>query len=98
MSKSEKAHQRDRPATPAVTPPRRRAEMPVVSIEQAIEDVKQGKFLVVVDDEDRENEGDLFIAADFVSADAINFMATHGRGLICTPLEGSRLDDLGIEP
>ncbi|MGB2938906.1 MAG: bifunctional 3,4-dihydroxy-2-butanone-4-phosphate synthase/GTP cyclohydrolase II [Candidatus Dormiibacterota bacterium] len=72
--------------------------MPVVNIEQAIDDVKQGKFLVVVDDEDRENEGDLFIAADFVSADAINFMATHGRGLICTPLEGSRLDDLGIEP
>ncbi|HEV3233307.1 MAG TPA: bifunctional 3,4-dihydroxy-2-butanone-4-phosphate synthase/GTP cyclohydrolase II [Candidatus Dormibacteraeota bacterium] len=72
--------------------------MPVVNIEQAIDDVKQGKFLIVVDDEDRENEGDLFIAADFVSADAINFMATHGRGLICTPLEGSRLDDLGIEP
>jgi 3,4-dihydroxy 2-butanone 4-phosphate synthase/GTP cyclohydrolase II len=69
-----------------------------VNIEQAIDDVKQGKFLIVVDDEDRENEGDLFIAADFVSADAINFMATHGRGLICTPLEGSRLDDLGIEP
>ncbi|MDP9325155.1 MAG: bifunctional 3,4-dihydroxy-2-butanone-4-phosphate synthase/GTP cyclohydrolase II [Candidatus Dormibacteraeota bacterium] len=72
--------------------------MPVVSIEEAIEDVKQGKFLVVVDDEDRENEGDLAIAAEFVSADAINFMATHGRGLICTPMEAPRLDELGIEP
>ena len=72
--------------------------MPVISIEQAIEDLKQGKFLIVVDDEDRENEGDLVIAADFVSADAVNFMATHGRGLICTPLEAARLDELGIEP
>ena len=72
--------------------------MPVVSIEEAIEDLKQGKFLIVVDDEDRENEGDLVIAADFVSADAVNFMATHGRGLVCTPLEAARLDELGIEP
>jgi 3,4-dihydroxy 2-butanone 4-phosphate synthase/GTP cyclohydrolase II len=72
--------------------------VPVVSIEEAIEDLKQGKFLIVVDDEDRENEGDLVIAADFVSADAVNFMATHGRGLVCTPLEAARLDELGIEP
>jgi 3,4-dihydroxy 2-butanone 4-phosphate synthase/GTP cyclohydrolase II len=72
--------------------------MPVLSIEEAIDDLKAGKFLIVVDDEDRENEGDLVIAADFVSADAINFMATHGRGLICTPMEPARLDELGIEP
>jgi 3,4-dihydroxy 2-butanone 4-phosphate synthase/GTP cyclohydrolase II len=72
--------------------------MPVISIDQAVEDVKSGKFLVVVDDEDRENEGDLVIAADFVSAQAISFMATHARGLICTPMEASRLDDLQIEP
>jgi 3,4-dihydroxy 2-butanone 4-phosphate synthase/GTP cyclohydrolase II len=72
--------------------------MPVMTIEEAIEDLKAGKFLIVVDDEDRENEGDLVIAADFVSADAVNFMATHGRGLVCTPMEPARLDELGIEP
>jgi 3,4-dihydroxy 2-butanone 4-phosphate synthase/GTP cyclohydrolase II len=72
--------------------------MPVISIDQALKDYRAGKFLVVVDDEDRENEGDLVIAADFISAEAISFMATHARGLICTPMEGSRLDDLQIEP
>ena len=72
--------------------------MPVITIEQALEDYKAGKFLVVVDDEDRENEGDLVIAADFISPQAISFMATHARGLICTPMEGARLDDLQIEP
>jgi 3,4-dihydroxy 2-butanone 4-phosphate synthase/GTP cyclohydrolase II len=72
--------------------------MPVISIDQALTDFKAGRYLVVVDDEDRENEGDLVIAADFVSAEAISFMATHARGLICTPMEASRLDELSIEP
>jgi 3,4-dihydroxy 2-butanone 4-phosphate synthase/GTP cyclohydrolase II len=72
--------------------------MPLITIEQAVEDFKAGKFLIVVDDEDRENEGDLAIAAEAVTADSINFMATHGRGLICTPMEAHRLDELGIEP
>ena len=72
--------------------------MPVITIDQALEDYKAGKFLVVVDDEDRENEGDLVIAADFITPQAISFMATHARGLICTPMEGARLDDLQIEP
>src|SRR6202035_2536780 len=72
--------------------------MPLITIENAIEDFKAGKFLIVVDDEDRENEGDLAIAAEFISAPGINFMATHGRGLICTPMEAQRLDELGIEP
>jgi len=72
--------------------------MPLITIEQAVKDFKDGKFLIVVDDEDRENEGDLAIAAESVTADNINFMATHGRGLICTPMEGHRLDELGIEP
>jgi 3,4-dihydroxy 2-butanone 4-phosphate synthase/GTP cyclohydrolase II len=72
--------------------------MPLITIEDAIKDIKAGKFLIVVDDEDRENEGDLVIGAEFISADAINFMATHGRGLICTPLETARLDELQIEP
>ncbi len=66
------------------------------TIEEAIEDIKSGKIIVVVDDEDRENEGDLLMAADKVTPEAINFMATYGRGLICMPVIGSRLDELGI--
>ncbi|VBB07931.1 gtp cyclohydrolase ii [Lucifera butyrica] len=65
-------------------------------IEEAIEDLKNGKMIVVVDDEDRENEGDLLMAAEKVTPEAINFMATHGRGLICMPIVGSRLDELEI--
>ena len=67
------------------------------SIEDAIEDIRQGKMLIVVDDKDRENEGDFVIAADFVSPEVINFMATHGRGLICVPLEEERCRKLGLE-
>jgi len=66
------------------------------TIDEAIEDIKNGKMIVVVDDEDRENEGDLLMAADKVTPEAINFMATYGRGLICMPIIGSRLDELGI--
>lgn len=63
---------------------------------EAIEDVRQGKIIVVVDDEDRENEGDLLMAAEKVTPEAVNFMATYGRGLICMPVCGERLDALGI--
>ncbi|MBI2287443.1 MAG: bifunctional 3,4-dihydroxy-2-butanone-4-phosphate synthase/GTP cyclohydrolase II [Chloroflexi bacterium] len=70
--------------------------MSLASIEEAIKDIKSGKFVIVVDDEDRENEGDLIIAAEKVTAEAINFMATHGRGLICVPITGKRLDELHI--
>jgi 3,4-dihydroxy 2-butanone 4-phosphate synthase/GTP cyclohydrolase II len=66
------------------------------TIEEAIEDIRNGKMIVVIDDEDRENEGDLLMAADQVTPEAINFMATYGRGLICMPVIGSRLDELGI--
>jgi len=66
------------------------------SISEAIEDIRTGKFIIVVDDESRENEGDLAIAAEKVTPEAINFMAKHGRGLICLPMIGQRLDDLGI--
>ncbi len=66
-------------------------------IEEAIEDIRQGKMVVVVDDEDRENEGDLVIAAQFVTPDAINFMATHARGLICLALTPDRCDELGLD-
>ncbi len=70
--------------------------MGIVSVSQAIKDTKQGKFLIIVDDEDRENEGDLAIAAEAVSAEAINFMTIQGRGLICLPIIGERLDELKI--
>ncbi len=65
-------------------------------IEDAIEDIRQGKMIIVVDDEDRENEGDIIVAADKITPEAINFMATHARGLICMPMDGKRLDKLGL--
>ena len=67
------------------------------TVEQAIDDIKHGKMVVVVDDEDRENEGDLICAAETVTPADINFMATHAKGLICTPIDGKRLDELGID-
>jgi len=70
--------------------------MPFASIPEALEDFRAGRMLVVVDDEDRENEGDLTMAADLVTPEAINFMATHGRGLICLALSGQRCDALGL--
>jgi 3,4-dihydroxy 2-butanone 4-phosphate synthase / GTP cyclohydrolase II len=66
------------------------------SIEEAIADIREGRMVIVVDDEDRENEGDLTAAAEKVTPEIINFMATHGRGLICLPLTGKRLDELKI--
>jgi 3,4-dihydroxy 2-butanone 4-phosphate synthase / GTP cyclohydrolase II len=75
----------------------RRGERPgFAPIEAAIQDIRQGRMILVVDDEDRENEGDLVMAADRVTPEAINFMAKHGRGLICVPLTGERLDELRI--
>ncbi len=68
------------------------------TIEEAIEDIREGKFVVVVDAADRENEGDLTIAAQFATPEAINFMATHGRGLICLCLTEERCDELGLRP
>jgi len=70
--------------------------MGLAKIAEAIEDIKQGRFVIIVDDEDRENEGDLALAAEKVSAQAINFMAKHGRGLICLPATGERLDNLQL--
>ena len=66
------------------------------TVEQAIADIRRGKMVVVIDDEDRENEGDLIIAAETVTPADINFMATYAKGLICTPIDGKRLDELGI--
>jgi len=70
--------------------------MGFASIGEAIEDIKAGKFIIVVDDEDRENEGDLVMAAEKVTHEAINFMAKYARGLICLPMTGERLDELDI--
>ena len=67
------------------------------SVEEALEDIKKGKLVIVVDDEDRENEGDFVTAARNANPELINFMATHGRGLICTPLIEERCDELGLE-
>ena len=65
------------------------------SIESAIADIKAGKLVIVVDDEDRENEGDFITAARNATPEVVNFMATHGRGLICTPLTEDRCQQLG---
>ena len=69
---------------------------PFSSIEDALEDFRQGKFLLVTDDEARENEGDLIIASQFADARAINFMARNARGLICVPMEAARLEELQL--
>lgn len=66
------------------------------TIEEAIDDIRKGKVIIVVDDEDRENEGDFLAAAEMVTPEMINFMATHGRGLICAPLTEERCKDLGL--
>lgn len=68
------------------------------TIEEAIKDFKEGKMLIMVDDEDRENEGDVIIAAEKCNPDVINFMASQARGLVCMPMRGERLDELEIQP
>lgn len=68
------------------------------TIEEALEDLKSGKMIVVVDDEDRENEGDLLMPIEMVTPEAVNFMATYGRGLICAPLEAAKASALGLGP
>ena len=75
----------------------RDAQSPFATIEEAIEEIRQGKMVVVCDDEDRENEGDLVMSAQFVTPEAINFMAKEGRGWICLALSPERCDELGLE-
>src|SRR5438067_487496 len=72
-------------------------KVPFSTIEDAIEDIRQGKMVVVCDDEHRENEGDLTMAAQFITSEAINFMAKEGRGLICLALTPERCDQLGLD-
>ena len=76
--------------------PRRKTTTPFASIDEAIPAFRDGRMIIVVDDEDRENEGDLTIAAEKVTPEAINFMATHGRGLICMPMTEERLEELDL--
>jgi 3,4-dihydroxy 2-butanone 4-phosphate synthase / GTP cyclohydrolase II len=66
------------------------------TIREAIEEIRAGKVIIVVDDEDRENEGDFIAAAEKITPEIINFMATHGRGLICAPLPETRCDELEL--
>jgi len=66
------------------------------SVEDAIDEIKKGKVIIVVDDEDRENEGDFICAAEYVTPDIVNFMVTHGRGMLCVALNGTRLDELNL--
>ena len=73
-----------------------RTESPFATVEEAIEDIRAGRFVVVVDDEDRENEGDLTIAAQFATPEAVNFMVTHARGLVCLCLTEELCDELGL--
>jgi len=75
-----------------------REQSAFASVKVAIREIRRGRMIVVVDDEDRENEGDLMMAAETITPEAINFMATHGRGLICLALTGARLDELRLGP
>lgn len=75
---------------------RRRASSPLATVEEAIEEYRRGRFVIIVDDEGRENEGDLTIPAQFVTAGTINFMLKHTTGIICVPMTGERLDELRI--
>jgi len=72
--------------------------MSLATIPEAVEAFKTGEFVIVVDDEDRENEGDLVVAAQLVTPDHISFMTHHGSGLVCMPVVAKRLDELGIAP
>ena len=72
--------------------------MSIKRIEKALEEIRRGRMVIVVDDEDRENEGDLCMAAELVTPEAINFMATHGKGLICLTLTEEKADELELDP
>jgi 3,4-dihydroxy 2-butanone 4-phosphate synthase/GTP cyclohydrolase II len=76
---------------------KQKADAPFATIEEALDDIRRGRMVVVCDDENRENEGDLTMAAQFATPEAVNFMATHGRGLICVALTDERCDELGLD-
>ncbi len=72
--------------------------MPISTPQEIIDDIRAGKMVILMDDEDRENEGDLIMAAEHITPEAINFMATHGRGLICLTMTKTRCESLGLPP
>src|SRR5688572_6475813 len=72
--------------------------MPLATIDEAVEEIRNGRMIIIVDDEDRENEGDLVCAAELVTPEIISFMAIHGRGLVCLPLTEERCDELQLHP
>src|SRR5215203_5507882 len=74
------------------------ARMSLATIDEAVEDIRAGRMVIIVDDEDRENEGDLVCAAEKVTPEIISFMAIHGRGLICMPIKEDRADELNLHP
>src|SRR5258707_4052162 len=76
---------------------RTRKRFDFASIDDAIKDLRAGRMIVVVDDKQRENEGDLVMAAEAITPQAVNFMAIHGRGLVCLALTGERVDELGLD-
>jgi 3,4-dihydroxy 2-butanone 4-phosphate synthase/GTP cyclohydrolase II len=84
------------PDLPHITEHETRRAKGLATVEEAIEEFRNGRFVIIIDDEDRENEGDLTIPAQFATPEAINFMARHGRGLICVPMTGERLEQLHI--
>ncbi|MGH7986607.1 MAG: 3,4-dihydroxy-2-butanone-4-phosphate synthase [Candidatus Binataceae bacterium] len=77
-------------------PERPRTRAPFIDIEEALEEIRRGRMIILMDDENRENEGDLCMAAEKTTPEAINFMAKHGRGLICLPMAAERIDQLGL--
>src|SRR5258708_40038750 len=76
--------------------PREKSKAPFISIEEALEEIRRGRMIILMDDENRENEGDLCMAAEKATTEAINFMAKYGRGLICLPMAAERIDQLGL--
>src|SRR5271170_8273548 len=78
--------------------PRAKAQAPFVSVEEALEETRRGRMIILMDDENRENEGDLCMAAEKVTPEAINFMARYGRGLVCLALDGPTCDRLKLHP
>ncbi len=81
---------------PRIVDVERRRAKTLATVEEAIEEYRNGRFVIIIDDEDRENEGDLTIPAQFATPEAINFMARYGRGLVCVPMTGERLEQLHI--
>jgi len=66
------------------------------TVEEAVQEIKEGRVIIIVDDEERENEGDFVCAAEYITPDIVNFMVTHGKGMLCVALNSKRLDELGL--